>query len=142
VLPTFVRQALLDEPVTVYGTGEQARCFGHVADVIEGLVALVGCERAPGEIFNLGSTEEVSINDLAKKVIAASGSKSAIRHIPYSEAYGPGFEDMFRRVPDIAKARTWIGYNPTRSLDEIIDSVIEYTKFTLEQKKIVLAPLS
>ncbi len=140
VLPSFVKQALLGEPVTVYGSGEQSRCFGHVYDVIEGLVALIDCKRAPGEIFNLGSTEEISINDLAKKVIVAAGSSSEIKHIPYSEAYGPGFEDMFRRVPDISKARTWIGYNPTLSLDEIIRSVIEFVRTRIEEKKMSVAP--
>lgn len=142
VLPTFARQALMGEAVTVYGSGDQSRCFGHVLDVIEGLVALIDCQRAPGEIFNLGSTEEISINDLAKKVIAAAGSNSQIQHIPYSEAYGPGFEDMFRRVPDIEKARTWIGFNPVRTLDEIIASVIDYARTRINDRKMSVAPLA
>ena len=128
VLPTFVRQALLNEPVTVYGTGTQSRCFGHVADIIDGLLLLLDCDRAAGEIFNLGNTEEIAINDLARKVIAACDSTSEIVHIPYSEAYGPGFEDMFRRVPDISKAREWLGYNPHFNLDDIIRSVVTYER--------------
>ncbi|HWR36895.1 MAG TPA: GDP-mannose 4,6-dehydratase [Clostridia bacterium] len=137
VLPTFVRQALLNEPVTVYGTGEQSRCFGHVADVIDGFLSLMACEKAQGEIFNLGNTEEISINELARKVIAATGSKSSIVHIPYTEAYGPGFEDMARRVPDISKAREWVGFNPTRSLDEIIASVIAFVRERLERQDLL-----
>jgi UDP-glucose 4-epimerase len=131
VLPTFVRQALMNEAVTVYGTGEQSRCFGHVHDVVDGLLLLLDCERAIGEIFNLGNTEEVTILDLAKKVIAACDSKSKIVNVPYSEAYGPGFEDMFRRVPDISKAASWIGFKPKRSLDDIIKSVVEFERSTM-----------
>ena len=135
VLPTFVRQALLNEPVTVYGDGTQSRCFGHVFDVIDGLLLLLNCDRAPGEIFNLGNTEEVSIEDLARKVIAACNSDSEIVHIPYNEAYGPGFEDMFRRVPDISKAREWVGFTPKRSLDNVIASVAEYERTALTARQ-------
>ena len=128
VLPNFVRQALLNQPVSVYGSGEQTRCFGHVSDIIQGLLLLLDNNRTVGEIFNLGNTEEVSINDLAKKVIAACDSTSKIVHVPYSEAYGPGFEDMFRRVPDISKAREWLGYEPRFNLDAIIQAVVEYER--------------
>ena len=128
VLPNFVRQALLNQPVSVYVSGEQTRCFGHVSDIIQGLLLLLDNNRTVGEIFNLGNTEEVSINDLAKKVIAACDSTSKIVHVPYSEAYGPGFEDMFRRVPDISKAREWLGYEPRVNLDAIIQSVVEYER--------------
>ena len=128
VLPNFVRQALLNQPVSVYGSGEQTRCFGHVSDIIQGLLLLLDNNRTVGEIFNLGNTEEVSINDLAKKVIAACDSTSKIVHVPSSEAYGPGFEDMFRRVPDISKAREWLGYEPRVNLDAIIQSVVEYER--------------
>lgn len=134
VLPTFVRQALLNESLTVYGTGEQSRCFGHVADIIDGLLAITATDRTAGEIFNLGNTEEVSINDLARQVIAATGSSSGIRYIPYSEAYGPGFEDMARRVPDISKAREWFGFAPKHSLDQIIESVVVHMRSELERK--------
>lgn len=135
VVPTFVRQALLNEPVTVYGDGRQSRCFGHVFDVVDGLMLLLDCDRAPGEIFNLGNTEEVTIEDLAKRVIAACNSQSKIVHIPYTDAYGPGFEDMFRRVPDISKAGSWIGFSPKRSLDTIINSVVEYERSTLAARQ-------
>jgi UDP-glucose 4-epimerase len=131
VLPTFVRQALTNEPVTVYGDGTQSRCFGHVFDVIDGLLLLLACERAPGEIFNLGNTEEVTIEDLARKVIQACDSRSKIVHVPYTEAYGPGFEDMFRRVPDISKANQWVGFVPKRSLAATIESVVQYERATL-----------
>lgn len=137
VLPTFVRQALLNEAVTVYGTGTQSRCFGHVADIVDGLLLLLDCDRASGEIFNLGNTEEVSIEDLARKVIAACESTSDIVHIPYSDAYGPGFEDMLRRVPDISKAREWISYNPRYGLDDIIRSVVEYERSVLAAREVV-----
>jgi UDP-glucose 4-epimerase len=135
VVPTFVRQALLNEPVTVYGDGRQSRCFGHVFDIVDGLMLLLDCDRATGEIFNLGNTEEVTIEDLAKRVIAACNSQSKIVHIPYTDAYGPGFEDMFRRVPDISKAGSWIGFNPKRSLDTIINSVVEYERSALAARQ-------
>lgn len=133
VVPTFVRQALTGQPLTIYGTGEQSRCFAHVSDVVEALVALAGSERTAGEIFNIGNTEEISINGLAERIIAASDSTSKVQHIPYTEAYGPGFEDMLRRVPDISKAEEWVGYKPKRSLDEIIFDVIGYIRGQLEQ---------
>jgi UDP-glucose 4-epimerase len=126
VLPTFVRQALCGEPLTVFGNGEQSRCFTHVGDIVRGLVQCISCDAAAGQVFNLGNTEEVSMNALAEKVIDAIQSTSAIRHISYDEAYGAGFEDMQRRVPDISKARQWFGYAPTQSLDDIIKSVVSY----------------
>jgi UDP-glucose 4-epimerase len=128
VLPNFVQQALAGEPVTVYGTGDQARCFGHVTDIIEGVIAAVDVTATHGEVFNLGNPEEISINDLAKKIIVRTSSTSKIVHIPYTEAYGPGFEDMERRVPNIAKAAKFFGFNPTRKLEEIIDSVIAHER--------------
>lgn len=136
VLPTFVRQALLNEPLTVYGTGAQTRCFSHVADIVDGLLLLLDCDRGTGEIFNLGNIEEVSINDLARKVIAACDSTSDIVHIPYSEAYAIGFEDMMRRVPDITKAREWFGYTPRHNLDAIIDSVVQYERSVLAAREV------
>jgi len=128
VVPTFVRQALTGKPITVYGTGEQSRCFGHIDDVIDGLIAAISAERTTGQIFNLGSTEEISINGLAKRIIELTSSKSTIAHIPYDEAYGEGFEDMERRVPDIRKAGEYFGFKPKRSLDVIIRSVAEFTR--------------
>ncbi|MGA8493476.1 MAG: GDP-mannose 4,6-dehydratase [Terriglobales bacterium] len=126
VLPTFVKQALCGDPLTVFGNGEQSRCFAHVDDIVKGLVQCISHDATVGQVFNLGNTEEVTMNALAENVIEATQSTSAIRYVSYDEAYGAGFEDMQRRVPDISKARDWFGYAPTRSLDDIIQSVITY----------------
>jgi UDP-glucose 4-epimerase len=126
VLPTFVKQALCGEPLTVFGNGEQSRCFTHVGDIVKGLVQCVCCNTAVGQVFNLGNTEEVTMNALAEKVIEATGSASTIKYLSYDEAYGAGFEDMQRRVPDISKARQWFGYAPTQSLNDIVESVVGY----------------
>jgi UDP-glucose 4-epimerase len=126
VLPTFVKQALCGEPLTVFGNGEQSRCFTHVGDIVKGLVQCVCCNAAVGQVFNLGNTEEVTMNALAEKVIKATESASTIKYLSYDEAYGAGFEDMQRRVPDISKAGQWFGYAPTQSLDDIIESVVAY----------------
>ena len=132
VLPTFVKQALGGEPLTVFGDGQQSRCFTHVGDIVKGLVQCIACDATVGQVFNLGNTEEVTMNALAERVIEAAESSSAIRYLSYDEAYGEGFEDMQRRVPDIAKARTWFGYAPTQSLDDIIKSVITYCRSSAE----------
>ena len=132
VLPRFARQALQGQPVTVFGTGQQSRCFTHVADVVDGILACASCDRAAGEIFNLGSAQEITIRELAEKVIAAAGSRSPIEYLSYREAYGEGFEDMERRVPDIRKAAEWFGYQPRHSLQEIISSVVEYERGRME----------
>ena len=126
VLPTLVQQALSSEPLTVFGNGEQSRCFTHVDDIVKGLVQCISCDAAVGQVFNLGNTEEVTIHALAEKVINATQSTSAIKYVRYDQAYGAGFEDMQRRVPDISKARQWFGYAPTQSLDDIIESVVAY----------------
>ncbi|HEV7890994.1 MAG TPA: GDP-mannose 4,6-dehydratase [Pyrinomonadaceae bacterium] len=126
VIPTFVRQALAGRPITVYGTGEQTRCFGFVKDIVGALVALMDRDDAVGEVFNIGSDEEVSINQLAEKVRELTGSKSEIVRVPYDEAYEEGFEDMPRRVPDISKIGALVGFKPTVTLEEILHSVIEY----------------
>jgi UDP-glucose 4-epimerase len=128
VVPTFVRQAMTNRPVTVYGTGEQSRCFGHIDDVVDGIIAAIPEPKTLGQIFNLGSTEEISMNSLAQRIIDITGSKSNITHIPYAEAYGEGFEDMDRRVPDITKANATFGFKPKRNLEQIIKSVAEHTK--------------
>ncbi|MGA2989175.1 MAG: GDP-mannose 4,6-dehydratase [Candidatus Korobacteraceae bacterium] len=128
VLPTFVGQALRNEPVTVFGTGEQSRCFAHVSDVVNGIVACATSSKTIGHVFNLGNTEEISINELAAKVISMSDSSSEIVHLTYEEAYGEGFEDMARRVPDLRKAGKFFGYCPKKSLDDIISSVIDYVR--------------
>jgi UDP-glucose 4-epimerase len=126
VLPTFVQQALSSKPLTVFGNGEQSRCFTHVDDIVKGLVQCIFCGASVGQVFNLGNTEEVTIRTLAGKVLKATQSTSAIEYIRYDQAYGAGFEDMQRRVPDISKACKWFGYAPTQSLDDIIESVVAY----------------
>lgn len=120
VVPRFVQQALAGEPITVYGTGEQSRTFGHVADVVDALVRLVDCPKAVGEIFNVGGQGEITITGLAQKVKILLNSSSPIQYVPYEQAYEGGFEDMYRRVPDISKIRALVGYQPTHTLDEII----------------------
>jgi len=125
VLPNFVEQALRGRPLTVYGDGTQSRCFTHVADVVEALMALRECKAARGQVINIGSDREVSIMELAKMVKAQTKSESPIQVIPYDQAYGEGFDDMHRRVPSLEKANRLIGYAPSRSLEQIINDVIE-----------------
>jgi UDP-glucose 4-epimerase len=124
VIPRFARQALTGEPVTVFGTGEQIRCFCHVADVVPALVALARSDAASGRAVNLGSSEQVTINELARRVIAATSSRSQVERSSYLDAYGSGYEDMQRRVPDCTLARELTGFTATRSLDQIIDAVV------------------
>jgi UDP-glucose 4-epimerase len=124
VLPRFVDQALAGEPLTVFGTGEQTRCFCHVLDLVPALVALLQDDSAHGTVYNLGNPEQVTIMGLAERVIEATGSTSEIVTIPYAEAYGSGYEDMQRRVPNCDKARRQIGFDPIRNLAHILDSVI------------------
>jgi UDP-glucose 4-epimerase len=126
VIPRFVSQALAGAPLTVFGTGDQVRCFCHVHDVVPALRALMADERAYGRVFNLGGTEQVSITQLAGRVLAVTGSASAITYIPYESAYGAGFEDMQRRVPDCTRAREQIGFRPARSLADIIGDVASH----------------
>ncbi len=125
VLPTFVRQALAGQPITVFGDGTQSRSFTYVGDVVGALVALAAEPRAVGEVFNIGSTAEVTIAELAERVRQLTRTTSPIQYVPYDEAYEAGFEDMPRRVPDITKLRQLIGYQPRLGLDEIIRTVIE-----------------
>lgn len=126
VIPRFVTQALAGDDLTVFGDGTQARCFCHVADTVDALVRLLDADDAVGEVFNVGSQNEISVRRLAERVIELARSSSGIRYIPYEQAYEPGFEDMQRRLPDISKIRGVTGWEPTRSLDEIILDVIEY----------------
>jgi UDP-glucose 4-epimerase len=126
VIPNFVRQALAGQPITVYGDGTQSRCFTDVTDVVRGLVSLLDYDGAPGEVFNIGSQQEVSILELAKKVKAATRSASEIVLVPYDQAYEEGFEDMARRVPDTSKIAAAVGYAPKVSLDEILQRVIDH----------------
>ncbi len=126
VLPSFVRQALAGEPITVFGDGTQSRSFTDVSDVVDCLVKLMSEKKAIGEVFNIGNPEEVTILKLAEMVKAQAGSRSPIEFVPYDKAYEAGFEDMPRRVPDIAKINGLVGFRPTVQLNEIIGKVIEY----------------
>ncbi len=126
VLPRFVKNALLGKSLEVYGDGTQSRCFSHVSDVIKGLASLAEKREITGEVFNLGSSEEVSILELAKKVIELTKSSSDIKIIPYEEAYSKGFEDMQRRLPDVSKAEKMLGFKSEHSLTSIIVDVIDY----------------
>ncbi len=128
VVPRFVRQALAGEPVTVYGDGQQTRSFCHVGDVVRAIIGLVDEPDATGDVFNSGSTEEVCIEALARRTVALARSSSEIVFVPYDEAYEVGFEDMRRRVPDITKIRSLIGWEPRVDLDGILDSVIAYER--------------
>jgi UDP-glucose 4-epimerase len=128
VLPTFVRQALGGQPITVFGDGRQSRSFTYVGDVVEALIALASEPRAVGEVFNIGNTGEVTISHLAERVKTLTSSESLIQYIPYDQAYETGFEDMPRRVPDISKVKALIGFQPKLELDDMIKSVIEYTQ--------------
>src|SRR5688572_28670471 len=124
VLPNFAAQALEGKPITVYGTGEQSRCFGHVKDAVEAVARLIRVPSAFGQVFNIGGNEEVTINQLAEQVRVAAGSSSPIVHVPYEQAYAEGFEDMLRRVPDVTKLERTIGFKPTTSLEKIIGDVV------------------
>jgi UDP-glucose 4-epimerase len=128
VIPNFVRQALAGQPITVFGDGTQCRSFTYVGDVVRAMVALINEPAAVGQVFNIGNGQEISINALAAKVKALTGSSSDIVRIPYDQAYEAGFEDMPRRVPDISKISGLIGYAPTVELDEILERVIEYAR--------------
>lgn len=133
VVPRFVRQALLGEPITVYGSGEQVRCFCHVKDVVAAIIPLMHKPEALGQIFNIGSSDGISINQLAEKVRATVGSKSPIVHIPYDKAYEVGFEDMLVRVPDTTKIRKLVAFEVTRSLDQILADVAAHIRATLPE---------
>lgn len=125
VVPRFVQQALAGAPLTVYGDGSQRRCFGYVGDIVGALVGLMAHPGAVGQIFNIGNTEEVTIHELAKRVIELTGSTSTIKFVPYDVAYEAGFEDMTRRIPDLRKIRALIGYTPTVGLDDIIRRIAD-----------------
>ena len=141
VVPTFTTQALHGEDITVYGSGEQSRCFTHVFDIVEGLAAIAHCDATIGEIYNLGSTEEVSMNQLAQLLRDATGSPSRIVHVPYEQAYAPGFEDMQRRLPDISKAQAAFNFQPRRNLDKILADVVSDMRARLDlQSQSAVAP--
>lgn len=126
VVPSFVKQALLSHPITVYGDGKQTRCFTYVGDVVRAVAVLADHPDAVGQIFNIGGGREISINELAQLVKKITGSSSPIVHIPYDEAYEEGFEDMPRRVPDISRLKALIGYEPTVDIEGIVERVTEF----------------
>jgi UDP-glucose 4-epimerase len=133
VVPRFARQALDGEPITVYGDGRQSRCFTDVEDAVRAMLALSMSPEARGEVVNVGSSQEVAIGELAERVKRLAGSQSPIRFVPYDQAYQPGFEDLRRRVPDIAKAGRLVGYRPQVPLDETLRRVIDFLRRTGRQ---------
>jgi UDP-glucose 4-epimerase len=126
VLPTFVRQGLAGDDITVYGTGDQSRCFADVSDVVETLIRLIDCEAARGQVFNVGNDKEISIQKLAELVQSRTGGRSQIVRVPYQEAYAEGFEDLGRRIPDLSRLQETIGYRPSMPIGEIVDRVIAF----------------
>jgi UDP-glucose 4-epimerase len=130
VVPRFVKAALANEPITIYGSGNQTRCFAHVYDVVDAMIALAFAKNTIGQVINIGNDFEISINDLANKIIAETGSKSEIVYVSYAEAYGDGFEDMERRVPSIELVNQLVGWKPARDLSAIIADISEEMKRT------------
>lgn len=128
VVPRFVSQALKGDPISVYGDGQQSRCFCDVSDAARAIIELADCPKAVGEVFNIGSTTEITILELARRVKALTGSRSEIVFVPYEKAYEKGFDDMRRRVPDISKVSHVIGWTPRLSLDESLERIIAYTR--------------
>jgi UDP-glucose 4-epimerase len=128
VLPRFIKQALNNEDITIYDDGSQSRVFCHVQDAVRAVIALTKDDSTIGDYFNVGGIGEISIKELATKIIERTGSKSKLVSIPFDEAYGPGFEDMQRRVPDISKIKAKLGWQPTHTLDSIIDDVAKHLK--------------
>jgi UDP-glucose 4-epimerase len=136
VVPRFVQQAIAGKPLTVYGDGSQRRCFGYVGDIVGALVALMEHRDAVGRIFNIGNTEEVSILELAQRVIQLTNSTSTIEMVPYEVAYEAGFEDMARRIPDLSRIRALIGYQPSVSLDEIILRIASHVRESATERSV------
>jgi UDP-glucose 4-epimerase len=130
VVPRFVRQALCGEPITVYGDGQQSRCFADVSDAVRAILLLADCRDAVGQVFNVGNDREITILSLAERVRALAGSSSEIVFIPYEQAYEAGFEDMRRRVPDLSKIRRFVGYTPQVPLDDTLRRIIEHENKT------------
>jgi len=125
VVPRFVERALRNEPVVIYGTGQQSRCFCYVEDVVEAAVSLMNCEKAAGKVYNVGSDEEITIEALADKIIGMTGSKSKKEFISYEQAYGRPIEDMMRRVPSIERIKEAVGWVPQRSLTESLQLIVD-----------------
>ena len=147
VLPNFVRQALKGNPITVYGDGKQSRCFCYVGDVVAALIGLIQKPEAIGQVFNIGSTEEISIEGLAALVKEKVGSTSPISYVPYDQAYEEGFEDMVRRIPSIEKISKCIGWRPVTPLSATVDSIIQYfqqrdTEPIEEKEQVLVRPVS
>ena len=129
VVPRFIESAIKNRPITIYGSGEQTRCFAHVYDVIDAVLQVAFSELTIGRVVNIGNNQEISMNKLAELIISRTDSKSTIIHVPYEEAYGSGFEDMQRRVPNINLIKSLVGWEPTRNLEKIIDDIFaEMTK--------------
>lgn len=128
VIPRFVRQALANQPITVYGDGSQSRAFAHVRDVVDGLMMLMNEPRAQGQVFNVGNDEEITIADLAAKIRTAAGSSSEIQFVSFETAYDENFEDLARRLPDLARIKSTVSYNPTLRIDDIVADVIRYCR--------------
>lgn len=128
VIPRFVERALKGEPLLIYGTGQQSRCFCYVGDIIDGIIGLINCQDSPGMVYNLGGTEEITIEALADKIIEMTGSKSGKEFISYEEAYGRPFDDMMRRVPCLDRIKEMVSYEPKTSLDETLRYVIDDMK--------------
>ena len=128
VVPRFVSAALANEPLTVYGSGSQSRCFCHVYDAVAGVLAVIDSDATLGEVFNIGNDDEITIEDLAREVIEQTGSSSVIEKVLYEKAYAPGFEDMQRRIPDITKIKRTVGWSPKRDLSIIISDIAEFLK--------------
>jgi UDP-glucose 4-epimerase len=139
VVPTFVRQALLGEPITVFGDGQQRRCFGYVGDAVEALMRIATSPSVQGEVLNIGNDQEISILGLAEMIRTRTNSRSEIIHMPYDEAYGPGFEDMFRRVPSVEKLERLVGYRPSTPLPVILDAVIADTQGRLSGETLTVS---
>jgi UDP-glucose 4-epimerase len=128
VVPRFIEAALSNHPITIYGDGKQTRCFAHVFDVIDAVIAIAFAENTVGKVINIGNDYEISINDLARKIINETGSKSEIVYVPYAEAYGDGFEDMERRVPNIDLINQLVGWKPQRNLSTMISDIADHMK--------------
>lgn len=128
VVPRFVRQALRNEPITIYGDGSQSRCFTYVGDAVRAVIRLAETPAAVGEVFNIGCAQEITILELARKIIALTGSNSPIQFVPYDQAYERGFEDMRRRVPDVSKLRATIGYAPHTPLEENLKRIVQHMR--------------
>ena len=126
VVPRFVTAALKNDPISVYGSGEQIRCFCHVDDAVDALLIVMASEKAIGQVFNVGNNQQISIGGLAQKIIEITGSKSKIIKVPYAQAYPQGFEDMQRRVPDILKIKNLLGWSPQKGLDQVIKDIVAF----------------